>query len=157
LDQKLSNYSEESILNYLGPYKGEASAILRSLQLVQELLGYVPDSAIDLIAKNCNVSRAEVYGVFTFYSDFRSTPPAQVVVKVCVAEACQASGNAELISKLHGQGYDIHSGKIKDDIQMEQTFCLGNCALGPAAMVNGKPIGRATSASILKAAAELTS
>ena len=117
----------------------------------------MPDSAIDLIAKNCNVSRAEVYGVFTFYSDFRSTPPAQVVVKVCVAEACQASGNAELISKLHGQGYDIHSGKIKDDIQMEQTFCLGNCALGPAAMVNGKPIGRATSASILKAAAELTS
>ena len=153
----MSNYSEESILNYLGPYKGEASAILRSLQLVQELLGYVPDSAIDLIAKNCNVSRAEVYGVFTFYSDFRSTPPAQVVVKVCVAEACQASGNAELISQLHGQGYDIHSGKIKDDIQMEQTFCLGNCALGPAAMVNGKPIGRATSASILKTAVELTS
>ena len=153
----MSNYSEESILNYLGPYKGEASAILRSLQLVQELLGYVPDSAIDLVAKNCNVSRAEVYGVFTFYSDFRSTPPAQVVVKVCVAEACQASGNAELISQLHGQGYDIHSGKIKDDIQMEQTFCLGNCALGPAAMVNGKPIGRATSTSILKAALELTS
>lgn len=153
----MSNYSEESILNYLGPYKGEASAILRSLQLVQELLGYVPDSAIDLIAKNCNVSRAEVYGVFTFYSDFRSTPPAQVVVKVCVAEACQASGNAELISQLHGQGYDIHSGKIKDDIQMEQTFCLGNCALGPAAMVNGKPIGRATSASILKTAVELIS
>ena len=124
---------------------------------MQELLGYVPDSAIDLVAKNCNVSRAEVYGVFTFYSDFRSTPPAQVVVKVCVAEACQASGNAELISQLHGQGYDIHSGKIKDDIQMEQTFCLGNCALGPAAMVNGKPIGRATSVRILKAAAELTS
>ena len=153
----MSNYSEESILNYLGPYKDEASAILRSLQLVQELLGYVPDSAIDLIAKNSNVSRAEVYGVFTFYSDFRSTPPAQVVVKVCVAEACQASGNAELISQLHGQGYDIHSGKIKDDIQMEQTFCLGNCALGPAAMVNGKSIGRATSTSILKAALELTS
>ena len=124
---------------------------------MQELLGYVPDSAIDLVAKNSNISRAEVYGVFTFYSDFRSTPPAQVVVKVCVAEACQASGNAELISQLHGQGYDIHSGKIKDDIQMEQTFCLGNCALGPAAMVNGKPIGRATSASILKTAVELIS
>ncbi|MSY53037.1 MAG: formate dehydrogenase, partial [Actinobacteria bacterium] len=55
----MSNYSEESILNYLGPYKGDASAVLRSLQLVQELLGYVPDSALDLVAKNCNVSRAE--------------------------------------------------------------------------------------------------
>ena len=148
----MSNYSEESILNYLGPYKGEASAILRSLQLVQELLGYVPDTAIDLIAKNSNVSRAEVYGVFTFYSDFRSTPPAQVVVKVCVAEACQASGNADLISQLHEHGYDIHAGKIKDDIQMEQTFCLGNCALGPSAMVNGKPIGRATCSKIFAAA-----
>ena len=70
----MSNYSEESILNFLGPYKGNRSAVLRSLQLVQELLGYVPDSALDIIAKNSNVSRAEVYGVFTFYSDFRSTP-----------------------------------------------------------------------------------
>ena len=148
----MSNYSEESILNYLGPYQGDASAVLRSLQLVQELLGYVPDSALDLIAKNCNVSRAEVYGVFTFYSDFRTTAPAKAVVKVCVAEACQASGNASVISELHAAGYDIHKGTVKADIQMEQTFCLGNCALGPAAMVNGKPIGRATCASILAAA-----
>jgi len=149
----VSNYSEESIINYLGPYKGNAAAVLRSLQLVQDLLGYVPDSALDIIAKNSNVSRAEVYGVFTFYSDFRSTPPAKVVVKVCVAEACQASGNASLISELHDQGYDIHTGSIKNDIQMEQTFCLGNCALGPAAMVNGNPIGRATCQKIFAAAA----
>ena len=153
----MSNYSEESIINYLGPYKGDASAVLRSLQLVQELLGYVPDSTLDLIAKNSNVSRAEVYGVFTFYSDFRSTPPAKVVVKVCVAEACQASGNASLISELHDKGYDIHTGSIKNDIQMEQTFCLGNCALGPAAMVNGNPIGRATCEKIFAAAAVVTS
>ena len=153
----MSNYSEESSINYLGPYKGDASAVLRSLQLVQELLGYVPDSTLDLIAKNSNVSRAEVYGVFTFYSDFRSTPPAKVVVKVCVAEACQASGNASLISELHDKGYDIHTGSIKNDIQMEQTFCLGNCALGPAAMVNGNPIGRATCEKIFAAAAVVTS
>lgn len=153
----MSNYSEESIINYLGPYKGNAAAVLRSLQLVQDLLGYVPDSALDIIAKNSNVSRAEVYGVFTFYSDFRSTPPAKVVVKVCVAEACQASGNASLISELHDEGYDIHTGSIKNDIQMEQTFCLGNCALGPAAMVNGNPIGRATCEKIFAAAAVVTS
>jgi formate dehydrogenase subunit gamma len=153
----VSNYSEESIINYLGPYKGNAAAVLRSLQLVQDLLGYVPDSALDIIAKNSNVSRAEVYGVFTFYSDFRSTPPAKVVVKVCVAEACQASGNASLISELHDQGYDIHNGSIKNDIQMEQTFCLGNCALGPAAMVNGNPIGRATCEKIFAVAATVKS
>ncbi len=148
----MSNYSEESILNYLGPYKGDTSTILRSLQLIQELLGYVPDSALDLVAKNSGVSRAEVYGVFTFYSDFRSTPPAKAVVKVCVAEACQASGNAELISGLHDHGYDIHNGSVKDDIQMEQTFCLGNCALGPSVMVNGAPMGRATCDKVLAAA-----
>jgi len=148
----VSNYSEESILNFLGPYKGNGSAVLRSLQLVQELLGYVPDSALDIIAKNSNVSRAEVYGVFTFYSDFRSTPPAKAVVKVC----CQASGSASLISELHDRGYDIHKGNIKDDIQMEQTFCLGNCALGPAAMVNGAPIGRATCEKIFAATSAVT-
>lgn len=153
----MSNYSEESVLNYLGPYKNDTSAVLRSLQMVQELLGYVPDSALDIVAKNCGVSRAEVYGVFTFYSDFRSTPPAKAVVKVCVAEACQAAGNSELISELHSQGYDIHKGNIKDDIQMEQTFCLGNCALGPAAMVNGEPIGRATCTNVLAAAKAVSS
>ena len=152
----MNNFSEESILNYLGPYKGNGSAVLRSLQLVQELLGYVPDSTMEIIAKNSNVSRAEVYGVFTFYSDFRSTPPAKAVVKVCVAEACQASGSASLISELHDKGYDIHKGNIKDDIQMEQTFCLGNCALGPAAMVNGAPIGRATCKKIFAATSAVT-
>jgi formate dehydrogenase subunit gamma len=123
----VSNFSEESILNYLGPYKGDGSAVLRSLQLVQELLGYVPDSALDIIAKNSNVS-----------------------------EACQASGSASLISELHDKGYDIHKGNIKDDIQMEQTFCLGNCALGPAAMVNGAPIGRATCEKIFAATSAVT-
>jgi formate dehydrogenase subunit gamma len=82
--------------------------------------------------------------------------PAKAVVKVCVAEACQASGSASLISELHDKGYDIHKGNIKDDIQMEQTFCLGNCALGPAAMVNGVPIGRATCERIFAATSAVT-
>ncbi len=126
--------------------------IMQALQRTQELLGFVPDTAIDQVADVCNVSRAEVYGVLTFYSDFRREAPADVVVKVCVAESCQSVGSRQVVKELHDHGYDVHSGNQKDGIACEQTFCLGNCALAPAAMINGKPLGRASATSILAAA-----
>ncbi len=152
----MTQFVVEDLERTLAPFRGDASAILRALHEVQSELGFVPDSALDVIAKTCNVSRAEVYGVFTFYSDFRATPPAACVVKVCVAEACQANGSREVVADLKAQGYDVHTRKAVDGIQVEQAFCLGNCALGPAAFVNGQPIGRATAESLLAAAREVS-
>lgn len=138
----------------LSHFATKPGSVLVALQDVQARFGYVPDWALDVVAKVCNVSRAEVYGVFTFYSDLRKTAPAKVVGKVCVAEACQANGSRALADDLHNLGYDVHKGAIKDDIAFEQTFCLGNCALGPAALVNGEPVARATAARLLEVARE---
>ena len=148
----MSTYSEDMLIGALAQFKDNNAGVLQALQRTQELLGYVPDSAIDVVAKVCNVSRAEAYGVLTFYSDFRRTAPADVVVKVCVAEACQSVGSREVVSDLHKSGYDVHKATQKDGIQCEQAFCLGNCALGPAALVNGKPVGRITAKSVIEAA-----
>lgn len=146
----MTQFVIDDLTAQLEEFRGDGYAVLRALQKTQEVLGFVPDSALDVIAKVCNVSRAEVYGVFTFYSDFRRVAPAKCVVRVCVAEACQANGSRELISQLHEHGFDVHKATRVGDIQMEQTFCLGNCALGPAALVNGKPVARASAKSLIE-------
>ncbi len=152
----MTQFVVDDLTAQLEEFRGDNFAVLKALQKTQEVLSFIPDSALDVIAKVCNVSRAEVYGVFTFYSDLRSTPPAKCVVKVCVAEACQANGSRALIDELHHKGFDVHTGKQNGDIQMEQTFCLGNCALGPAALVDGKPVARATADKLIAKANEVT-
>ena len=148
----MSTYSEDMLSGALAQFKDDNAGVLRALQRTQELLGYVPDTTLDVVAGVCNVSRAEVYGVLTFYSDFRRSAPADVIVKVCVAEACQSVGSRDVVSDLHEAGYDVHTATQKDGIQCEQTFCLGNCALGPAALINGKPMARITADSVIQAA-----
>ena len=141
----MTQFVVDDLTAELEEFSGDNFAVLRALQKTQAVLGFVPDSAIDVVAKVCNVSRAEVYGVFTFYSDFKSTAPAKCIVKVCVAEACQANGSRELIDELHKKGFDVHKGTKQGDVQMEQTFCLGNCALGPAALVKDRKSTRLNS------------
>ena len=148
----MTQFVVDDLTAQLEEFRGDGYAVLKALQKTQEILGFVPDSALDVVAKICNVSRAEVYGVFTFYSDFRSTAPANCVVKVCVAEACQANGSRELVDELRKLGFDVHKGTRQGDVQMEQTFCLGNCALGPAALVNGKPVARVSANKLIELA-----
>jgi formate dehydrogenase subunit gamma len=108
---------------------------------VQEHFGYVPDSSIGAIAELCNVSRAETFGVLTYYSDLRTVAPAAVVVRICGAEACQSVGSRELESEWHNvQEKDFSHASV----ETAEVFCLGNCALGPAVMINGELIGRVT-------------
>ena len=71
--------------------------VLIALQALQEEFGYVPGGAVPLVAETFNVSRADVYGVLTFYSDLRSTPPAPIEVRVCLGEACQSVGARPLL------------------------------------------------------------
>ena len=112
----------------------EPGPVLISLQALQEAFGYVHADAPKLIADTFNVSRADVYGVLTYYSDLRTTPPSDVEVRVCMGEACQAVGARELMSaatRILGPRCDV-----------QQVFCMGNCALGPTAVVAGKLHGR---------------
>lgn len=110
--------------------------VLRALQAVQHHFGFVPDEAVPAIAQHYNVSRADVYGVLTFYSDLCSTPPVDVEVRVCLGEACQAVGARALLAAAERS--------VSPDCDVRDVFCLGNCALGPTAEINGRLIGRAT-------------
>ena len=117
--------------------------ILPCLQAIQHAFGFVPEETVDVVAGFLNVSRAEVVGVLTYYHDLRRMPPPAVVVGVCVAEACQASGVRSLIEQIeHDFGVRLGAGTGSGPIEFAKVYCLGNCAMGPAIMVNGRLVGR---------------
>jgi formate dehydrogenase subunit gamma len=114
----------------------EPGPVLVALQSLQETFGYVHPDGLQLVADTFNVSRADVYGVMTFYGDLRNAPPADVEVRVCMGEACQAVGARDLLAGL--------PRVLPADADVTHVFCMGNCALGPTAVVNGTLVGRAT-------------
>jgi formate dehydrogenase subunit gamma len=124
-------------------HRGQRGALLPILHAVQEALGYVPPEAIPILADELNLSRADVHGVVTFYHDFRSSPAGRTTVRICRGEACQSVGAERLVSHLSDTfGMSLGDTTFDGSLTVEQVFCLGNCALGPAAQVNGRLKGR---------------
>jgi formate dehydrogenase subunit gamma len=124
-------------------HRSDEGPLLVILHDVQQEFGYVDPSWIQVIAHELNLSRAEVHGVLTFYGDFRTTPPGRSHVMVCRAEACQSVGGRTLAEHAQ-QSLGVAFGETTDDQEftLDQVFCLGNCALGPAVQIDGKLYGR---------------
>ena len=115
------------------------------LHALQEVFGYVPEPAIPMIADARNLSRAEVHGVFTFYHDFRHAPAGQHVLKICRAEACQAAGGDALAAHAENKlGIKLGGTTPDERVTLEPIYCLGLCATAPAAMLDGRVVGRLT-------------
>ena len=134
----------------------QPGALLEILHDLQHDIGFVPEAALPVLAKALNLSRAEVHGVVTFYHDFRRNPAGRHVVKVCQAESCQSMGSRALATAIQ-KSLKIGFGETTSDgaITLEAVYCLGNCALSPAIMVDGKMVGRVDATSFEKIAAEL--
>lgn len=124
-------------------------AALPILHAVQAVFGCVPLQAEPLIANALNLSRAEVHGIVSFYHDFRRTPPGRHVLRVCRAEACQAVG-AEAVGDHTRRtlGIDWHGTSADGAVTLEPVFCLGLCASGPSALLDGEPLARLNPARI---------
>jgi len=118
-------------------------ATLVILHALQEAFGYIPESAIPMVASALNLSRAEVYGVFTFYHDFRKQPAGRHVLKLCRAEACQAAGGDALAARAEAKlGVALGETTADDRVTLEPIYCLGLCATAPSAMLDGRLVGR---------------
>jgi formate dehydrogenase subunit gamma len=119
--------------------------LLQVLHGIADRLGYIPSDAIGRVATALNLSRAEVYGVVTFYHDFRSEPPGRHVLELCRAEACQAMGSEVLAERLERRlGCEFKQTSADGAITLEPVYCLGNCAAAPALLVDGQLRGRLT-------------
>ena len=127
--------------------------LLPILHAVQAEWGHVPEAALPVIAEALNLGRAEVHGVVSFYHDFRGSPAGRTVIKLCAAEACQAQGGRALVQATLGAfGLDAYGTTPDGKVTVEPVYCLGLCACGPAAMVDGQLLGRATPAMLKEAA-----
>ena len=124
--------------------------LLPILHGVQAAFGHIPASAHAPIAEALNITRAELHGVISFYHDFRDKPAGVHVVKICRAEACQAMGGAAMSGAVLAKlGLEWHGTTRDGQVTVEPVYCLGLCACAPAAMVDGKLMGRATAEALL--------
>lgn len=124
-------------------HQGMEGPLLPILHAIQEAFGHVPQASLPLIAQNLNLSRAEVHGVMSFYHDFREAPAGRHVLKLCRAEACQSMGADRVADHARkALGIEWHETTKDGAVTLEPVFCLGLCACAPAAMVDGRVVGR---------------
>ncbi|WP_323038650.1 formate dehydrogenase subunit gamma [Gemmobacter sp.] len=132
-----------AVADILKRHQGIDGALLPVLHDVQAAFGHVPQEVLPQIAAALGMSNAEVHGVLTFYHDFRSSPAGRHVVRLCRAEACQAMGAEDLAQRAQDRlGIGWHDTTADNRVTLEPVFCLGLCACGPAAMVDGRLVGR---------------
>ena len=135
-DPDLVRQSAENLKSIDGP-------LLPILHSVNDQFGYVDERALPIIADVLNLTRAEVHGVVSFYHDFQRTAPRRHIIKVCRAEACQSMGSEQLFAQIQQACTD------DDTVMVESVYCLGNCCLCPAALIDGKLYGRLDAAKTL--------
>ena len=113
------------LADILADHAGREGPLLPILHDVQRAFGHVSEDAMREIASTLNLTRAEVYGVVSFYHDFRKDVETRPIIKLCRAEACKARGVEALVPLAEGQSR----------VKVEAIYCLGLCSVGPAAMV----------------------
>jgi formate dehydrogenase subunit gamma len=124
----------EHLAEIVEAHRDSEGPLLPILHDIQARYGHINEGAIRFIAGALNLTRAEVHGVVSFYHDFRETPEARPILKLCRAEACQARGVEALV--------DGASRAAAGRVVIETVYCLGLCAVGPAAMVGAQPYAR---------------
>jgi formate dehydrogenase subunit gamma len=141
IDEKV----RDAVLGVTNRLKDQPGALLPVLHGIQSELGYVPEDAIPLIAREMNLSRADVHGVVSFYHFFRTRPAGKRVIYLCRAESCQSMGAVKLEHHVKQRlGVDFHETTKDGAWTLEPVYCLGNCACSPAIMVDDELKGRVT-------------
>jgi len=137
----------ERLSEVLAPYRGQKGATIPVLQKVQEELGYLPEETIPEIANFSGLSKSEVYGVASFYAQFRFERQGEHTIKVCQGTACHVRGGRRILDTVE-QELDIQPGGTTEDymFSLERVACFGSCALAPVMVVDKTVYGRMTTA-----------
>ncbi|MBD3178323.1 MAG: NADH-quinone oxidoreductase subunit NuoE [Candidatus Latescibacteria bacterium] len=135
----------EEFTHNLWRYDGSPGELIPLLQSAQNHFGYIPRRAIDYISTVTGIPESEVFGVITFYSQFRLRPMGKYVIRVCAGTACHVSG-ADLIRDTIEDELGIEVGETTEDglFTLNTVACIGCCSLAPVIMVNDNTHGRLT-------------
>ena len=138
----------ERLSSILASYRGQRGALIPVLQRVQEELGYLAEAAISEIAHFLGISENEVYGVATFYAQFRFERPGEHMIKVCQGTACYVQGGNRILEAVEDELH-LPTGKTTTEdykFSIERVACFGSCALAPVMVVDKTVYGRMTPA-----------
>ena len=126
-------------------HDGHAGALIPLLQSAQDTYGYVSERAMDYISHVTGIPTAEIYGVVTFYAQFRTKPLGEKIIKVCNGTACHVIGVKEIANTLTDElGINYEETTEDGKISMVSVACLGCCSLAPVVMVSNETFGRLT-------------
>ena len=137
-------------------YKDTKGSLITILQGVQEIYNYVPMEAIEYIAEQTGIKPAKIYGVLTFYTQFRMNPVGKNLIMLCQGTACHVNGSEAIEEAIHEE-LGINDGETSEDglFTLINVACLGCCSLSPVMMINGETYGKLTPQSTKKIIAEM--
>jgi len=136
---------QKSLNEILHSYEGSQDELIPILQQVQHVFGYLPEPAMKKLAKFLKLPESTVFGVGTFYTQFKLMPTGRNIIKVCRGTACHVRGSAQILAEIENQ-LDINAGETTSDLEysLETIACFGSCALAPVVVANNKVYGRMT-------------
>lgn len=134
--------SDTELQTLVQAHAREPGGLLPALHALQDRLGHIPATAVPVLARAFNRSRAEVHGVISYYHHFRREPAGRHVVQLCRAEACRACGSEALAALAERTLGCASGGTSAGGVSLESVYCLGLCASSPAMAVDGQPRAR---------------
>ncbi|MFP4456759.1 MAG: NAD(P)H-dependent oxidoreductase subunit E [Clostridia bacterium] len=143
--QTISNNDLLELMDIVNNNRNDKGALMPVLQQTQDLFGYIPQEAAKIISKELNVSLAKLYGVITFYSQFKLEPSGEYTISVCLGTACYVRGASKLIEAIEKElGIKLHETTSNRKFTLVDTRCLGACGLAPIMTINDDVYGKVT-------------
>jgi NADH-quinone oxidoreductase subunit E len=133
----------DQLQRILDEFKGEKGSVIPILQRTQDLFGYLPKSALQIISKRTLIPLTQLHGVATFYAQFHLNRRGKHLLRICDGTACHVRGAAKAIDAVH-KATGVEPGTTAPDysLTVEIVYCLGSCGLSPVALVDEKVLGR---------------
>ena len=155
-NKKTDSVDLSLIVGIVVKYKDTKGSLITILQGVQEIYNYVPMEAIEYIAEQTGIKPAKIYGVLTFYTQFRMNPVGKNLIMLCQGTACHVNGSEGIEEAIHEE-LGINDGETSEDglFTLINVACLGCCSLSPVMMINGETYGKLTPQSTKKIIAEM--
>ena len=148
-DFELDEKTKQNLDQIIASANKDKSNLIQILQETQDLLHYLPESVLAYIATQLDVTEHWIYGVATFYSQFKFIKPGKHIIKVCMGTACHVRGSNSIKDKIETE-LDVKVGETTEDglFSLEEVFCLGCCALAPVMVIDDEVFGSVTSAKL---------
>lgn len=136
---------KEDLVEVLAPFEGQIGATVPLLQKVQEKFGYLPPEAMPEVARFLGTSVNDIFGVATFYAQFRFTRPGRHTIKVCLGTACHVRGGQRILERIQDD-LSVQAGAVTEDYRfgLERVACFGCCALAPVVVIDDTVFSKVT-------------